>query len=39
LEKDLRIAVIALSVGGTVITRNQKDFSQVPGIKIENWTI
>jgi tRNA(fMet)-specific endonuclease VapC len=39
LEKDMRIAAIALSVGGTIITCNHKDFSQVPGIKIEDWTI
>jgi tRNA(fMet)-specific endonuclease VapC len=39
LEKDIRIAAIALSVGGTVITRNHKDFSQVPSIKIEDWTL
>jgi tRNA(fMet)-specific endonuclease VapC len=35
LEKDMRIAAIALSVGGIIITRNQKDFSQVPDLKIE----
>jgi tRNA(fMet)-specific endonuclease VapC len=39
LEKDLRIASIALSVGGTVITCNQRDFSQIPGVEIEDWTI
>ena len=39
LEKDLRIASIALSVGGTVITCNQRDFSQIPGVKIKDWTI
>jgi tRNA(fMet)-specific endonuclease VapC len=39
LEKDMRIAAIALSVSGIIITRNQKDFSQVPGLKIEDWTI
>jgi tRNA(fMet)-specific endonuclease VapC len=38
LEKDMQIDAIALSVGGTIITRNQKDFAQVPGLKIENWT-
>ena len=39
LEKDIRIAAIALSFEGTIITRNHKDFAQVPGIKIEDWTI
>jgi tRNA(fMet)-specific endonuclease VapC len=39
LEKDMRIAAITLSVGGTIITCNHKDFSQVPDIKIEDWTI
>jgi tRNA(fMet)-specific endonuclease VapC len=39
LEKDMRIAAIALSVSGTVITRNYKDFAQVPDLKIEDWTI
>jgi tRNA(fMet)-specific endonuclease VapC len=39
LEKDLRIASIALSVGGTIITCNHRDFSQIPGVKIEDWTI
>jgi tRNA(fMet)-specific endonuclease VapC len=39
LEKDLRIASIALSVGGTVITCNYRDFSQMPGVKIEDWTV
>ncbi len=38
LEKDMRIAAIVLSVGGTIITRNHKDFSQVPELKIEDWT-
>jgi tRNA(fMet)-specific endonuclease VapC len=39
LEKDMRIATIALSVGGTIITCNHKYFSQVPGLKIEDWTL
>ena len=38
LEKDVRIAAIAIAVGGTVITRNYKDFSQIPNLKIEDWT-
>jgi tRNA(fMet)-specific endonuclease VapC len=39
LERDLRIAAIALSHDSTVVTRNHKDFSLVPGLKIVDWTI
>ncbi len=39
LEKDLRIASIALSIEGTVITCNYRDFSQILGVKIEDWTM
>jgi len=34
---DLRIAAIALRLGATVITRNVRHFSQVEGLKVENW--
>jgi tRNA(fMet)-specific endonuclease VapC len=37
--QDLRIAAIALSLNGTVVTRNLKDFEKVPNLEIVDWSI
>ncbi|MBK8035617.1 MAG: type II toxin-antitoxin system VapC family toxin [Verrucomicrobiaceae bacterium] len=34
---DLKIACIALAHEAIVLTRNRVDFSQVPGLRYENW--
>ncbi|MGK7947787.1 MAG: type II toxin-antitoxin system VapC family toxin [Xenococcaceae cyanobacterium] len=37
--RDLRIAAIALSVDGIVVTRNKRDFEKVPNLRFEDWTV
>jgi len=37
--QDLRIASIALAVDGIVVTRNYRDFCQIPNLKLIDWTI
>jgi tRNA(fMet)-specific endonuclease VapC len=34
---DLKIAAVALTHGATLLSRNLQDFSQVPGLNVENW--
>jgi tRNA(fMet)-specific endonuclease VapC len=34
---DLLIAAITLANRATLVTRNQKDFRKVPGLRMENW--
>jgi len=36
---DRLIAAHALSLGLTVVTANTKDFADVPGLVVENWTV
>jgi tRNA(fMet)-specific endonuclease VapC len=36
---DRLIAAHALSLGLTVVTDNIKHFADVPGLKVENWTV
>jgi tRNA(fMet)-specific endonuclease VapC len=37
--QDLRIASIAMVNAATLLTRNTRDFSRVPGLLIEDWSI
>lgn len=36
---DRLLAAHALSLGATVISNNEADFANVPGLRVENWTL
>lgn len=36
---DRLLAAHALSIGATVVTNNEADFADVPGLRTENWTV
>ena len=36
---DLKIASIALAHDATLLTRNLSDFSKVPGLRIDDWSL
>jgi tRNA(fMet)-specific endonuclease VapC len=36
---DRLLAAHALSIGAIVVTNNEADFADVPGLKIENWAV
>ena len=36
-KMDLRIAAIVLEVGGTLVSRNLRDFRRVPDLVVEDW--
>lgn len=36
---DRLLAAHAVSLGATIVTNNPSDFADVPGLKVENWTV
>ena len=38
-DMDLLIAATALTMNYTLVTNNERHFSRIPGLQIENWSI
>jgi tRNA(fMet)-specific endonuclease VapC len=38
-KMDLKIAAITLEHGGTLVTRNLRDFQRIAGLPVENWAV
>ena len=36
---DRLLAAHAVSIGAAIVTNNPSDFADVPGLKVENWTV
>ncbi len=36
---DRLLAAHALSIGAVIVTNNEADFADIPGLKLENWTV
>lgn len=38
-RQDLKIAAIVIAQNAILVTRNQRDFAQIPGLQWEDWTV